>query len=248
MADAPVAIDGSDGPLVVRKIVVWRRLEPGDVRTPGTEIAPESPHLEAKIVEVGIAEELREDLARLWEKKEEATAIAQRWTARYEPAGVLWAIGGGGLVGTALDYLPFFMFWVSGTFALLGIAVGAYTRANKAKLEAEADRKWRKTKERDRLESVRKRLEPRWRRFAKRLLEDEGFRTEVGVGDIHEADRLASIEMARITHPDTWKPDDAPNEVRYGWVFADGRYAEQVAELEEPDVKANGAKAKDEEE
>src|SRR5690606_41596474 len=87
----PTAIDGSDGPLVVRRIVVWRRLEPGDVRTPGTELAPESGHIEAKTIEVGIAEELFADLEGLQKKRDEALSLASRWSARYEPARVLFA-------------------------------------------------------------------------------------------------------------------------------------------------------------
>ena len=78
-------------------------------------------------------------------------------------------------------------------------------------------------------------------------IEAEGFRTDVRVGDIHEAERLVSVSLERITHPDTWKADAEEREVRYGWVFSDGRYDEQVAELEEsdvPDEKTAAAKKK----
>ena len=111
MKDAPIAIDGSDPPHVVRKIVVWRRLEPGDIRTPGTELSAESPHLEAKVMKVAIAESLHADLTRLWKKKDETTAATTQWTTRYEPAGVLFATGGGAMVGVLLDYLPLDVFW-----------------------------------------------------------------------------------------------------------------------------------------
>jgi hypothetical protein len=231
--DKPTAIDGSDGPLTTRRIVVWRRLEPGDVRTPGTEIAPESPHIEAKIIEVGIATELHEDLARLWKKRDEVTSIATTWTARYEPAGVLFAIGGSGVIATLLDMLPFMMLPLSVSFVVLGATVGVWTRARKRTREREAARRWRATEEREELEKIEKRLVPRWERFAAKLREEEGFRADVRVGDIHEADRLVSIDPALLTHPDTWKPDAEPNEVRYGWMYRDGRVLEQKAELED---------------
>lgn len=236
MKDAPIAIDGSDAPLVVRKIVVWRRLEPGDIRTPGTELSAESPHLEAKVMKVGIAESTHADLTRLWKKKEEATAPGSHWTRRYEPAGVLFATGGGGMVGVLLDYLPLDAFWFAASLTALGVAVGAWTRARKGQAERESDASWRRTDERRELEQLEKRLEPRWKRFATKLLADEGFRTDVRVGDIHEADRLTSIDPSRISHPDTWKADPVEREVRYCWVFSDGRVTEQTAELEESDV------------
>lgn len=232
----PTAIDGSDGPLTTRRIVVWRRLEPGDVRTPGTEIAPESPHLEAKILEVGIAEELHADLARLWKKRDEVTAIASSWSARYEPAGILFAIGGSLAIAGLLDMLPFESLPLAGSLAVLGAAVGVWTRVRKRALEREAAKRWRATDEREELEKIEKRLTPRWERFATKLREEEGFRTDVRVGDIHEAERLVSIDPALLTHPDTWKADAGKNDVRYGWMYRDGRVVEQKAELE--DTKA----------
>ena len=105
----------------------------------------------------------------------------------------------------------------------------------KRKAETEAALLWQKTDERRALEQIDKTLTPRWKRFSQKLLESSGFRTEVRIGDVHEADRLASIELERISHPDTWRPDEKPREVRYGWVFSDGRFVEQVAELEDAD-------------
>lgn len=234
--DAPVRLDGSkEGDLVTRKIVVWRRLEPGDVRTPGTEIAPESPHVEANVIEVGVSEKTYAEVQRLWKKRDEVTSIATGWSTRYEPAGVLWAIGGSGVIAVLLDYLPLAAFWVSVSFAALGAGVGVLTRMRKRKAETEAALLWQKTDERRALEQIDKTLTPRWKRFSQKLLESSGFRTEVRIGDVHEADRLASIELERISHPDTWRPDEKPREVRYGWVFSDGRFVEQVAELEDAD-------------
>lgn len=235
--DTPIRLDGTaKGPVVTRKIVVWRRLEPGDVRTPGTEIAPESPHIEAKIVEVAIAKKTFEELERLWKKKDEVTAVAGHWTTRYEPAGVLFAIGGSGMIAVGLDYLPPALFWVCASMTGLGAGVGLLTRARKARAESDAASAWNRTEERRALEQLDKTLSPRWKRFGQKLLDGGGFRTDVRVGDVHDADRLVSIDVDRITHPDTWKPDAKRREVRYGWVFADGRYVEQVAELEDTDV------------
>ncbi|HJL16297.1 MAG TPA: hypothetical protein RMH99_11610 [Sandaracinaceae bacterium LLY-WYZ-13_1] len=233
--DEPIAIDGSEGPLVVRRVVVWRRLEPGDVRTPGTEIAPESPHLEAKVVPVGIAEDLLADMTRLWDKRDEVTEVAHGWSARYEPAGILFALGGGLLVGTWLDYLPETVTLFAASVALLGVAIGVYTRVQKGRLEAHAERRWHDTEERLELERLEKRMARRWERFVERLRE-EGFRTDVRVGDVHEADRLVSVDVSRLTHPETWRADGREDEVRYGWVYGDGRVVEQVAELEDSDV------------
>lgn len=229
----PTAIDGSDGPLVVRRIVVWRRLEPGDVRTPGTELAPESPHLEAKIVEVGIAEELFSDLERLEKARAAVTAGTKSWLTRYEPAGVIFATGGAIAVGAWLEYLPDFVLPFAGSLVVLGIAVGTMTRAFKLRRDKEAEKRWRATKERDELAKIEKRLLPRWERFAAKLREETGFRADIRVGDIHEAERLVSIDATRIAHPDTWRPDPGPNDVRYGWMYADGRVVEQRAELED---------------
>jgi hypothetical protein len=237
----PVAIDGSTGPLVARRIVVWRRLEPGDVRTPGTELAPESTHLEAKIIEVGIARSLHDDLARIQAKRDATASRATGLSTRYEPAGVLLTIGGSLAVGAWLDYLPDVVLPVAGSLVVLAFAVGAFTKANKKRREVEADRAWRVTEERGERERIEKRLAPRWERFATKLREDTGFRAEVRVGDIHEADRLVSIDVERITHPDTWTPDPKPNDVRYGWRYADGRIVEQKAELEDTDDVAEEA-------
>ena len=106
-------------------------------------------------------------------------------------------------------------------------------------MEKAAADAWHQTDERRELEQLRKTLTPRWERFVKRTREDTGFRVDVRVGDVHDADRLVSIDPERITHPDTWRPDEKPNEVRYGWVYRDGRYSEQVAELEDSDAPAS---------
>lgn len=231
--EKPTAIDGSDGPLRVRRIVVWRRLEPGDVRTPDTELAPESEHLEAKIIEVGIAEALFDELSRLSRKRDEVTSIATGWSARYEPAGVLFAIGGSMVVGAWLDYLPGALLPFAGSVAVLGAAIGVWTKTHKQRREREAERRWRDTPEREELAAIEKKLGPRWERFASALREETGFRTDVRVGDIHEADRLVSLDPSRLTYPSTWDADAKPNEVRYGWMYADGRVVEQRAELED---------------
>jgi len=225
--------------MVVRKIVVWRRLEPGDVRTPGTELAPESPHLEAKVVEVGVGERTWADCQRLWNKRDEVTAVTSSWTTRYEPAGVLLTLGGTGAIAVLLDYLPEALRWYFASLAGLGVGVGALTRARRLRVEKAAADAWHQTDERRELEQLRKTLTPRWERFVKRTREDTGFRVDVRVGDVHDADRLVSIDPERITHPDTWRPDEKPNEVRYGWVYRDGRYSEQVAELEDSDAPAS---------
>src|SRR5688572_22550697 len=106
IVDEVTSIDGQKGARVVRRIVAWRRLEPGDRRTPGTEIAPESPHLEARVFKVGIAETTFRELERLTKKRDEVVVSASGWSTRYEPAGVLLAIGGGLALGVLLDYLP----------------------------------------------------------------------------------------------------------------------------------------------
>ncbi len=136
---------------------------------------------------MGIAEELFADLERLQKKRDEALSLASRWSARYEPAGVLFAHG-----AELVDH----------DFA-----------------------------------AIEKRLTPRWERFAAKLREETGFRADLRVGDVHEAERLVSIDPARITHPDSWRPDPKPAQVRYGWRYADGRVVEKEAELEDTDVE-----------
>lgn len=245
----PTRLDGSssDEPLVTRRIVVWRRLEPGDVRTPGTELAPESPHLEAKLVEVGIAASLLERLEALTKKRDEVTGIPAGWLARYEPAGVLFTLGGTMLVGIGLDYLPRTALLLAGSFVALGVAVGVLTKMRAVKGRLDVDRRWRDTPEREELAKIERMLTPRWERFATKLREDTSFRTDVRVGDIHEADRLVSIDLEKLTHPDTWRADPKPDEVRYGWRYQDGRVVEQRAELEDDEARAEepAAPAKD---
>lgn len=247
--DDPVAIDGADGPLVVRRLVVWRRLEPGDARTPGTELAPENDHIEAKVVQVGISEESLEEMKRLHAAKVEATAVASGWMTRYEPAGVLFAAGGGMAVGVWLDYLPGLLMPFAGSVAALGVGVGAWTRAMKQRRERAVTERWSKMPEREALSKLERKLEPRWKRFAAKLLEDTGFRVELRVGDVHEAERLLSLDPAKLADPATWEPDPGEDDVRYGWAFADGRVLEQQAELEDTGAEVSDAEpARDEEE
>ena len=236
MTDKVIRLDAADGPMRVRKLVVWRRLEPGDPRTPGTEISAESPFIEAKVLEVGISKSTFTELERLWKKKDEVFAVADGWATRYEPAGVLFTIGGTAGAGILLDFLPAETFWFSASLVALGVGVGAWTRARKASAARKIQRSWSETPEQKELLHFEKVLTPRWRRFSQRLLEESGFRTDVRVGDIHDADRLVSIDLSRLTHPDTWRPDRGPREVRYGWVFRNGRCVEQVAELEDTDA------------
>ncbi|MCZ7677737.1 MAG: hypothetical protein M5U28_02740 [Sandaracinaceae bacterium] len=125
------------------------------------------------------------------------------------------------------------------------MAAGMATRVLKLKRDREVEARWRATKEREELAKIERRLTPRWERFATKLREESGFRADVRVGDIHEADRLVSIDPARITHPDTWRPDPKPNDVRYGWMYSDGRVVEQRAELEDTDEES-AAPASDE--
>ncbi len=240
----PTRIDGAseDEPLVTRRVVVWRRLEPGDVRTPGTEIAPESSHLEAKLVEVGVAAALLERLEELSKKRDEVTGVVSGWLARYEPAGVLFTVGGTMAVGVGLDYLPAAALPLAGSFVVLGIAVGVLTKTRAVKARLAMDRRWRDMPEREELGKLERTLAPRWERFATKLREETGFRTDVRVGDIHEADRLVSIDLDRLTHPDTWRADPSANEVRYGWRYADGRVVEQRAELEDDDAEQPAAR------
>ena len=219
---AAYPVDGSDGPLVVRRVVLWRRLEPGDVRTPGTEVSAESPYLEAKVLEVGVSPETLETLERLQAVKDEVHRVRAGWSTRYEPGGALFALGGGLGVGTLLEYLPASMLPVAG-----------FTRARKSRVESAAAERWAQTPERAERDALGRRLRPRWERFVERQREATGFRADVRVGDVHEADRLVSIRAERLTDPATWRPDAAPNQVRYSWVYVDGRAVEQVAELEE---------------
>lgn len=241
----PFRVDGeSDVAVAVRRIVVWRRLEPGDVRTPGTEIAPESPHLEARVVEVGIAASLLERLEELSKKRAEVTGVASGWLARYEPAGVPFTLGGSMLVGIGLDYLPRSALLLAASFVVLGLALGVFTKTRSVKARLAVDRRWRDLPEREELAKIERTLAPRWERFATRLREETGFRADVRVGDIHEAERLVSIDLERLSYPETWRPDSAPGEVRYGWRYADGRVVEQRAELED-DVGASAPGGED---
>jgi len=136
-----------------------------------------------------------------------------------------------------------------GGLAALGVGVGAWTRAMKQRRERAVTERWSKMPEREALSKLERKLEPRWKRFAAKLLEDTGFRVELRVGDVHEAERLLSLDPAKLADPATWEPDPGENDVRYGWAFADGRVLEQQAELEDTGAEVSDVEpARDEEE
>ncbi|MBZ0121237.1 MAG: hypothetical protein K8H88_29850 [Sandaracinaceae bacterium] len=234
------AIDGSSGPLIERTVVVWRRLEPGDVRTPGTEEAPESPYLEAKLCKVGIARERHADLARLWKIREAVLGKSGNWMTRYEPAGVTFTLGAAFVVGIWLDYLPEQLLTGAGALMLAGVAIGVITRLRKRQHERATAAKWSAREERAELARHEKILREGWERFGKNLKE-AGFRTDVRVGDLDEADRLCSIDTGAIIDPATWEPSKKADQVRYIAVLPGGRAIERVAEVEDDPTPAAAA-------
>ena len=227
----PFVLDGSTGPRVMRRLVAWRRLEPGDERRPDTELAPESEHLEVRVFAVAVGRATLDALERIAAARAKVEAPTRSWRARYEPAGTLLAAGGGAVAGTLLDYLPGWLGMLGGGLMLAGAAVGAVTRMNHDLARAAVDAAWQRSPERETLDALVEKL----RAGAKTLREqvrEEGYRLDVRVGDPDGLERLLGLDPDALGDPESWRADASPTAVRYLAVYRDGRQTVVDAELE----------------
>ena len=245
--------DVADTAWVRRKIVVFRRLEPSDVRTEGSHVLEESPYLEARLLELALPKRIHDEMVALDQKRREVKAVATGYFRSYDPAGVLFASGGTGLFGAIFDYLPQFFFYPSIALMVLGVIVGFLTKRASNLGIAEGEKRWNESAYRKAYNEVAKDISEAWIRAANTIRREDGFYTDLRVAE-GSADpvRIASLDPRPYTSeppsfdPDDFLPsvatgDDCP--VRYEQVHATGEVITKSVEgskdfAEEPATKA----------
>lgn len=235
MSDGVHEIVSGAAPFVRRRIVVWRRLEPGDVRTPGSLDAPESPFLETKVIDVALPRAFHDDMKRLAAAKSKATDIPRSPLLEYEPAGILLSAAGGIGVGVWLDYLrPGDVFlWLALACLVLGVALAIFAKARRSAAETLAKARWAAAPEKKEYEDVARTIAERWVLFTQDLKKDTGFHTEIRVAEgSSDPLRLASIDPRPFTGAIGMDPDDfLPTEgggVRYEALHAGGEIVSRL--------------------
>ncbi len=245
--------DATDTAWVRRKIVVFRRLEPGDVRSEGSHVLEESPYLEARLLELALPKRVHDEMVALDQKRREIKAVASGYFRSYDPAGVLFASGGTGLFGAFFDYLPRLFFYPSIVLMVLGVVVGFLTKRASLNGIAEGEKRWNESADRKAYNQVAKDISEAWIRAANTIRREDGFYTDLRVAE-GSADplRIASLDPRPYTSdppafdPDDFLPsvatgDDCP--VRYEQVHATGEVITKSVEgsrdfAEEPATKA----------
>jgi hypothetical protein len=241
-----------NGELVRRKIVVFRRLEPGDVTGPGNHPLRESPYLEGKVLEIALGKSVHDDMVRLSAKRAEVLGAASNLLSSYDLAGMLFSGAGGGLFGVWLDYLPAWSTPYLVGAGVAGIALGFVTRVRKRGAELAANEKWKAAPEHAEYETLAREIAERWIAYSLDVKKETGFHTEVRVAEGSDDPlRLASIDpRGFIGTPPTFDPEDfLPTEgggVRYEAVHAGGEVVTRLCEgdrdLPESYAKKDAAK------
>jgi len=248
------AVIPGEGPSVRRRIVVWRRLEPGDVRSPGAVFAPESPFLEARCVEITLPLSFHASMVRLAEARARARALPKTAWIEYEPAGVLIAGAGGAAFGAWLDYLRPASLFLNGAAVVgsLGVVLAVVAKRRRARAEADAAQRWATSKEKPEHDEIARTLAEGWFRVVQDLKRDTGFHTEVRVAEgSTDPLRLASIDPRPLLGGGSFDPEDwLPTEgggVRYEAMHASGELvtrllpgSEEVAALPESNGETPG--------
>lgn len=222
-------VDGSAGPLVRRKVLVFRRLEPGDVRAPGARPMPESPYVEAKVLDVAVGKSTHDDMVRLAKRRAEVLDAGQSLLHRYDLPGMVIAGSAAGFLGSYFDYVPERFRVGLGVAFVIGVVLGVVTRSLRKAAEEAALARWSalpESKEHDRLARD---LAEGWERFASQVKrEHEGFYTELRVAEGSTApERLCSIDPRPFGErpprfdPEDWLPTEGGG-VRYEVVDAMG--------------------------
>ena len=222
---------------VRRKMVVFRRLEPDDVRTAGSHVVEESPYLEARLVELRVPRKVHREMVALAKKRSDTLSITSGLLRSYEPAGWLVAGGGGGLVGVWLDYMPFAFLWPLVGVVVLGVAVGFATRLARNNAEKEADRRWSGSPDKKDHDALAKELAEAWAAAQANLKRESGFHTVIRVaeGSVDPL-RLASIDPRPysadppVFDPDDFLPSEEAGAVRYELVHATGEVVTRALE------------------
>lgn len=229
------ATEPEGGELVRRRIVAWRRLEPGDVRTPGSLNVPESPFLEARVFEIGVPRSVHEEMERLAKARASAVEIPRSPLSEYEPAGVLIAAAGGAAVGVWLEYLRPANVFLAGAavVGVVGVLLASYAKSRRRALEEEAEARWSGAPEKKEYEELARRIAQGWLGFAQQLKKESGFHVEIRVAEgSNDPLRLASIdprpmEGARGFDPQDWLPTEGGG-VRYEALHAAGEIATRL--------------------
>jgi len=229
--------DDSETAWVRRKIVVFRRLEPSDERSPGSLPLEESPYMEGKLVELAVSKNAHDEMTRLAKKRAEALSITTGLFRSYDPAGWLVAGGGGGLFGLWLDYLPRAFLWPLVGVTAVGVVVGFATKMARGSAEKEAERRWRESPDRKEYDAVAKDLSETWARAQATLKRETGFHTVIRVaeGSVDPL-RLASIDPRPYSadppmfDPDDFLPSEDGGAVRYEHAHATGEVVTQALE------------------
>ena len=260
--EARVIAGDSSGELVRRKIVVFRRLEPGDVMGSGSVPLRESPYLEGKVVQIALGKPMHDDMLRLAKKRTEMLGAGSNLLSSYDLPGMLISGAGGGLFGVWLDYLPQWLTPYLGFALALGVVFGFVTRVRKRGTELQAEERWRAAPERKEHEALAREIAEKWIAFSLDLKKEGGFHTEVRVAEGSDDPlRLASIDpRGFIAVPPTFDPEDfLPTDgggVRYEAVHAGGDVQTRLCEGDrdlpesyvaksEPVAEASGSESED---
>lgn len=243
-------VDGSGPPLVRRKVLVFRRLEPGDVRGQGARPMPESPYVEAKVVEIAVGKATHDDMVRLAKRRAEVLDAGESLLHRYDVPGIIIAGAASGFFGTYFDYVPERFRVGLGVAFLIGVVLAFVTRSLRKSAEVAALARWNalpESKEHDRLA---RELAEAWERFGASIKrEHEGFHTVLRVAEGSTApERLCSIDPRPFAEspprfdPEDWLPTDGGG-VRYEVVDAMGEIVTRALEgvddvAEEPERPA----------
>ena len=210
LSDVRCIVDGSTGPLVRRKIVVFRRLEPGDVRTPGSHALPHSPYLEAKLVEVGLSKSFHDDMVRVEKKRAQTLTAHKSLLHSFDIPGMVLGAAGGGFVGSYLGYMPEHFRPALGAAFGVGIVLAFVTRFLRQRAEVEALARWKALPEPKEYERIARELAEAWVRFSALVKRELEFHTELRVGEgSNEPQRLCSIDpRGFLAIPPTFDPED----------------------------------------
>lgn len=212
MSELRCIVDGSTGPLVKRKIVVFRRLEPGDIRTPGTHQLPHSPYLEGKVLDLALSKSFFDDMERVEKKRQEILGSGDgSLLHRFDIPGILIAGAGATLVGSTMGYAPVSLRPVLIGILVVGVVLGFVTRALKSRADAEAQARWKAAPEHKENERLGRELAEAWVRFSAQVKrEHDGFHTELRVGEGSTApQRLCSLDPRGFTAmPPTFDSQD----------------------------------------
>jgi hypothetical protein len=231
----PLQVLEGPPPRVSRRIVVWRRIEPGDVRTTGALEVPESPFLEARTLEIAIPAEVHRRMRELAAIKTRITALPRSPWIEYEPAGVLLAASGALAAGTWLEYLrPERIFSIASAITLVaGVALAVVSKQRRRAVEAEIAARWEKASERGAYQQLAIDLARGWLRVSSEIRRDLGFHTEIRVAEgSPDPLRLASIDPrpfqgAAGFDPEDWLPTEG-GAVRYEALHAGGEIATRI--------------------